>query len=179
MIDLGELLERAQQAIAVSDDLPALDAVRVSFLGKKGELTLQLKQLGTLPADERREAGAAINTAKQVVQEALAAKRAVLEEITLQDQLKADAVDVSLAGRGHTPGNLHPVTRTRQRIEEIFCGAGFSVFEGPQIEDDFHNFTALNIPENHPARAMHDTFYFPDGKVLRTHTSPVQIRTML
>ncbi len=179
MADLAELIERAHQAIAASGDLSALDTVRVEFLGKKGELTAQLKQLGALPPEDRREAGGAINKAKQAVQEAIAVKREALEEVALQAQLKAEAVDVSLAGRGHTPGNLHPVTRTRQRVEEIFRGAGFDVYEGPQIEDDFHNFTALNIPQNHPARAMHDTFYFPDGKVLRTHTSPVQIRTML
>jgi len=179
MVDLAELVERALAAIAASDDLNSLDAVRVSFLGKKGEITAQLKQLGSLPPEERRGAGAEINKAKQQVQDAIDATREALEEAALAAELKADAVDLSLAGRGHSPGNLHPVTRTRQRIEEIFRGAGFSVHEGPQIEDDFHNFNALNIPLNHPARAMHDTFYFPDGKVLRTHTSPVQIRAML
>jgi len=179
MVDLNELIERAQQAIANSDDLNGLDAVRVAFLGKKGELTAQLKQLGSLPADERKDAGAAINVAKQTVQNAINDKRDQLEAIALEEKLRASAVDVTLAGRGQTPGSLHPVTRTRQRIEEIFHGAGFSVHEGPQIEDDFHNFSALNIPANHPARAMHDTFYFPDGRVLRTHTSPVQIRAML
>jgi len=178
-VDLNELIERAQQAIANSDDLNGLDTVRVAFLGKKGELTAQLKQLGSLPADQRKDAGAAINKAKQAVQNAINEKREQLEAIALEEQLKAEAVDVTLAGRGQTPGSLHPVTRTRQRIEEIFKGAGFSVHEGPQIEDDFHNFSALNIPENHPARAMHDTFYFEDGRVLRTHTSPVQIRAML
>ena len=150
MVDLAELIERALKSIAASDDLAALDAVRVAFLGKKGELTAQLKQLGSLPAEERRDAGAAINKAKQQVQEAINEKREALENVALEAQLKADAVDISLAGRGHSPGSLHPVTRTRQRIEEIFRGAGFDVYEGPQIEDDFHNFTALNIPENHP-----------------------------
>jgi len=177
--DLNELIERALQDIANSDDLGSLDAVRVAFLGKKGELTARLKTLGSLPAEERKDAGASINKAKQAVQAAINEKKDSLEAVALEAQLRAEAVDVSLSGRGQTPGSLHPVTRTRQRVEEIFRGAGFAVHEGPQIEDDFHNFTALNIPENHPARAMHDTFYFPDGRVLRTHTSPVQIRAML
>ena len=175
---LTSLVERAQAEIGRSDDLAALDAVRVAYLGKKGELTEQLKGLGKLSAEERPKAGAAINQAKQAVQAALEARKEALEDAALAEQLKAEAVDVTLPGRGQSGGSLHPVTRTLRRIETIFAGAGFSVAEGPEIEDDFHNFTALNIPQDHPARSMHDTFFFEDGNVLRTHTSPVQIRAM-
>ncbi|NND55343.1 MAG: phenylalanine--tRNA ligase subunit alpha [Gammaproteobacteria bacterium] len=175
---LADLVERAQAEIERSDDLAALDAVRVAYLGKKGELTEQLKGLGQLSAEERPQAGAAINAAKQTVQASLEARKEALEDAVLSAQLKAEAVDVTLPGRGQSGGSLHPVTRTLRRIETIFAGAGFSVAEGPEIEDDFHNFTALNIPQDHPARSMHDTFFFEDGKVLRTHTSPVQIRAM-
>ena len=175
---LNELTSRAHAAISGSADLVALDDVRVAFLGKKGELTLQLKSLGKLSAEERPTAGQAINKAKQSVQAAVEARKDALESAVLAEQLKAAAVDVTLAGRGQTVGGLHPVTRTRDRIETIFAGAGFSVAEGPEIEDDFHNFTALNVPPDHPARAMHDTFYFEGGRLLRTHTSPVQIRAM-
>jgi len=175
---LASLVERAQADIGRSEDLAALDAVRVAFLGKKGELTEQLKGLGKLSAEERPAAGQAINQAKQAVQQALEARKTGLEDAVLAEQLRAEAVDVTLPGRGLATGGLHPVTRTRQRIEAIFAGAGFDVALGPEIEDDFHNFTALNIPPDHPARSMHDTFFFEDGKVLRTHTSPVQIRAM-
>lgn len=175
---LTSLVERAQAEIERSDDLAALDAVRVAYLGKKGELTEQLKGLGKLSAEERPQAGAAINAAKQTVQASLEARKDALEDAALAEQLKAEAVDVTLPGRGQSGGSLHPVTRTLRRIETIFAGAGFSVAEGPEIEDDFHNFTALNIPQDHPARSMHDTFFFEDGNVLRTHTSPVQIRAM-
>jgi phenylalanyl-tRNA synthetase alpha chain len=179
MLDLEGLIARARAEIGASDSLASLDAVRVVYLGKKGELTAQLKQLGSLPKEERPAAGEAINLAKTQLQDDIQAQRTTLEQQKLATDLQAEDCDVSLPGRGQVPGNLHPVTRTRQRIEAIFRGAGFSVNHGPEIEDDFHNFTALNIPENHPARAMHDTFYFPDGKVLRTHTSPVQIRALL
>jgi len=175
---LTSLVERAQAEIERSDDLAALDDVRVAYLGKKGELTEQLKGLGKLSAEERPQAGAAINAAKQTVQASLEARKDALEDAALAEQLKAEAVDVTLPGRGQSGGSLHPVTRTLRRIEAIFAGAGFSVAEGPEIEDDFHNFTALNIPQDHPARSMHDTFFFEDGNVLRTHTSPVQIRAM-
>jgi len=178
MQDLDQLVARAREEIGASDDLAALDAVRVTYLGKKGALTEQLKALGKLSADERPAAGQAINQAKQAVQGALEERKAALEAAVLAEQLKADAVDVTLSGRGQVLGGMHPVTRTRERIEAIFAGAGFSVVEGPEIEDDFHNFTALNVPADHPARAMHDTFYFADGRLLRTHTSPVQIRAM-
>ena len=175
---LDELLSRALAAVGSAPDLAALDAVRVRYLGKKGELTGQLKQLGGLPAEERPAAGQAINQAKQALQSALEERRDDLEFVRLEAELAAGAVDPTLPGRGQVPGGLHPVTRTLDRIEAIFRGAGFAVHDGPQVEDDFHNFTALNIPEDHPARAMHDTFYFPDGRLLRTHTSPVQIREM-
>jgi phenylalanyl-tRNA synthetase alpha chain len=178
MQDLDELIGRARAAVAEVADLDDLDRVRVAFLGKKGELTGLLKELGRLPADQRPAAGQAINHAKGQVQEAVQARRAVLENDQLRNELAAGAVDLSLPGRGQAPGGLHPVTRTRERIEGIFRAAGFNVADGPEVEDEFHNFTALNIPDNHPARAMHDTFYFPGGQLLRTHTSPVQIRTM-
>jgi len=176
--DLESLVARSLADIGSSADLSALDAVRVAILGKKGELTERLKGLGKLPPEERRAAGAAINDAKQRVEAALDARRAELDAATLSRELAAGAIDVTLPGRGQGVGGLHPVTRTRLRIEAIFRRAGFSVAEGPEVEDDFHNFEALNIPADHPARAMHDTFYFGDGRLLRTHTSPVQIRAM-
>ncbi|MDP7041516.1 MAG: phenylalanine--tRNA ligase subunit alpha [Gammaproteobacteria bacterium] len=175
---LNELVERARADIAASDDIPSLDSVRVAFLGKKGELTTQLKNLSKLSAEERPAAGQAINDAKVSVQEALNSRRASLESAALDQELQASAMDVSLAGRGQAIGGLHPVTRTRERIETIFRGAGFEVAHGPEIEDDFHNFSALNVPPDHPARAMHDTFYVGADLLLRTHTSPVQIRAM-
>ncbi len=178
MEDLDELVSRVRAAVAEAADSDALDRVRVAFLGKKGELTKRLKSLGELPADERPAAGQAINRAKGEAQAALQARKEALEGADLAQTLAAGALDLSLPGRGQTPGGLHPITRTQQRIEAIFRSAGFSVATGPEVEDEFHNFTALNIPENHPARAMHDTFYFPSGQLLRTHTSPVQIRTM-
>ena len=178
MKDLESLVDRLLAEIRSSADLSALDAVRVAALGKKGELTELLKGLGRLPAEERRTAGAAINTAKERITAALDARRSELEAASLDRELRAGAIDVTLPGRGQSVGGLHPVTRTRLRIESIFRRAGFSVAEGPEVEDDFHNFEALNIPADHPARAMHDTFYFADGKLLRTHTSPVQIRAM-
>ena len=179
MLNVDDLISRAQDEIASSQNLAGLDAVRVKYLGKKGELTLQLKQLGSLSAEERPAAGQQINRAKQAVQDAIQARRRNLEGAQIVADLSSGALDVSLPGRGQHPGGLHPVTRTQDRIETIFKAAGFAVHTGPEIEDEEHNFTALNIPENHPARAMHDTFYFPSGKLLRTHTSPVQIRAMV
>ena len=178
MKDLESLVNRLLAAIGSSADLAALDAVRVAALGKKGELTELLKGLGRLPAEERRAAGAAINEAKRRVETALESRKVELQLLALTHELATDAIDVTLPGRGQSVGGLHPVTRTRLRIESIFRRAGFSVAEGPEVEDDFYNFEALNIPADHPARAMHDTFYFGDGKLLRTHTSPVQIRAM-
>ena len=176
---LSELIEQAAVEIAAAADLAALDAVRVSYLGKKGELTARLKALGQLPGNERAAAGQEINKAKQDVQARLNERRETLESAQLEAKLAADAVDVSLPGRGKAIGGRHPVSRAQSRIERIFTNAGFGVRSGPEIEDDFHNFTALNIPDNHPARAMHDTFYFPGGNLLRTHTSPVQIRSIV
>jgi phenylalanyl-tRNA synthetase alpha chain len=176
---LSTLVERALADVGASADLSALDEVRVRLLGKKGLLTEQLKSLGALPTAERPAAGQKINEAKAAVQAALEARRQSLDTAALDAELAQGAIDVTLPGRGQETGGLHPVTRTRLRIEQIFTHAGFQVATGPEVEDDFHNFEALNIPKNHPARAMHDTFYFPDGRLLRTHTSPVQIRTML
>ncbi len=175
---LDGLIKQAEAASAAATTLMALDEVRVRFLGKKGELTEQLKQLGGLSAEERPAAGQLINRAKEQVQNLLDARRAQLEQAELSAKLAAETLDVTLPGRGQTSGGLHPVTRTLQRIEQLFRQVGFEVAEGPEIESEFYNFEALNIPAEHPARAMHDTFYFPDGKLLRTHTSPVQIRVM-
>ncbi len=175
---LAALEQQARLAVDLAQDLKTLDEVRVQYLGKKGLLTAQLKQLGTLPADQRPQAGQAINDAKRQVQEAIEARKAALQTAALEQQLAAERLDVTLPGRGQALGGLHPVTRTMQRIERLFAGMGFEVMEGPEIEDDYHNFEALNIPAHHPARAMHDTFYIDEHRVLRTHTSPVQIRVM-
>ena len=176
--NLSALVGQALADAAASRDIAALEEVRVRLLGKKGLLTEQLKGLGKLPAAERPAAGQKINEAKAAIHEAMEARRASLEQEALRAELAAGTIDVTLPGRGQEPGSLHPVTRTRLRIERIFMQAGFQIATGPEVEDDFHNFEALNIPPNHPARAMHDTFYFPDGRLLRTHTSPVQIRAM-
>ena len=176
--ELNQLVTDAKQAIAAAGDLQALDQVRVDFLGKKGRITERMKMLGQLSADERPKAGQAINQAKQAVQQAVEARREALKNAILEAKLAGEEIDATLPGRQQPAGSLHPVTRTLQRVEDLFSQMGFSVAEGPEIEDDFHNFEALNIPESHPARAMHDTFYFPDGTLLRTHTSPVQVRVM-
>jgi phenylalanyl-tRNA synthetase alpha chain len=176
--DLESLVARTLAEVASSADLGALDSVRVGVLGKKGSVTELLKGLGKLPAAERKAAGTDINRAKERIGAAIEERRAELESAALERELRSAAIDVTLPGRGQSVGGLHPVTRTRLRIEAIFRRAGFSIAEGPEVEDDFHNFEALNIPANHPARAMHDTFYFGDGRLLRTHTSPVQIRAM-
>ena len=175
---LSSLVEQVLADVDSSATLAALDDVRVRVLGKKGLLTEQLKGLGALSAAERPAAGQRINDAKTAIQSALEMQRIRLEMAALAVELAKGTIDVTLPGRGQEPGSVHPVTRTRLRIESIFTQAGFQVVTGPEVEDDFHNFEALNIPHNHPARAMHDTFYFPDGRLLRTHTSPVQIRAM-
>ncbi len=175
---LLQLVDTARAEIAQTGSIEQLEHIRVRLLGKKGEITAQLKSLGSMDPDARRAVGAKINEAKEVLIGALDQKRAQLEEQQLAAQLASDAIDVTLPGRGSTIGGLHPVTRVRRRIERLFVAAGFTVADGPEIEDDWHNFEALNIPANHPARAMHDTFYFPDGRLLRTHTSPVQVRVM-
>ncbi|HEX7236840.1 MAG TPA: phenylalanine--tRNA ligase subunit alpha [Gammaproteobacteria bacterium] len=178
MSSIAELLGQAEAAVSAAEDLAALDAVRVQFLGKKGLFTAQLRELGKLPPAEIPAAGKAINDAKSALMAAIDARRDALEARRLELALKADALDVTLPGRGTPPGQLHPVTRSLRRIVEILGHAGFDVHTGPDVEDDFHNFTALNIPDNHPARAMHDTFYLRSGLLLRTHTSPVQIRAL-
>jgi len=175
---LAALEQQAQAAIEATTDLQSLDQVRVQFLGKKGVLTEQLKQLGSLPDDQRRTAGQAINVVKKQVQDAIEARKGELQARLLEAQLASERIDVTLPGRGQQGGGLHPVTRTLQRIEQLFASMGFVTVEGPEIEDDYHNFEALNIPAHHPARAMHDTFYVDAHRVLRTHTSPVQIRVM-
>jgi phenylalanyl-tRNA synthetase alpha chain len=175
---LSQLVSEAEQALTTAQDLAALDQLRVHYLGKKGVLTEQLKSLGALAHEERKTQGARINQAKEAVSAALDARRSVLEAEALDRRLAQERVDVTLPGRGQASGSLHPVTRAQHRVEELLAQLGFAVAEGPEVEDDFHNFTALNIPESHPARAMHDTFYFDAHTLLRTHTSPVQIRAM-
>jgi phenylalanyl-tRNA synthetase alpha chain len=179
LADLTVMTRQALDEVAACGDLAALEDARVRWLGKKGTLTEQLKALGALAAAERPAAGARINEAKERVQAALDARREELRRADIEARLSAGRIDVTLPGRGEEPGGLHPVTKTRLRIETLFRRAGFDVASGPEIEDDFHNFGALNIPPDHPARAMHDTFYFADGRLLRTHTSPVQIRALL
>jgi phenylalanyl-tRNA synthetase alpha chain len=176
---LTKLVEAAASQIDAATDLAALDAVRVAYLGKKGELTSRAKGVSKLPVNDRPAAGQEINKAKQDLQNQINVRRESLENAALEAKLVGDAVDVTLPGRGKSIGGRHPVMRAMVRIEKIFRDAGFGVRSGPEIEDDFHNFTALNFPENHPARALHDTFFFPGGKLLRTHTSPVQIRSMV
>jgi phenylalanyl-tRNA synthetase alpha chain len=176
---LEQLAADARGRIAACADLPALEALKVELFGKKGAITALLKTLGGLAPDERRAAGARINTVRDELAAVLAGRQATLEQAALDAQLAAGRIDVTQPGRGQQPGGLHPVSRARRRIEALFRSAGFSVEDGPEVEDDWHNFEALNIPADHPARAMHDTFYFPDGRLLRTHTSPVQIRAML
>lgn len=178
MSDLPTITAAAVSAIEAAADSAALDLVRVRYLGKKGELTDLLKALGKLPADQRPAAGAEINIAKQVVQDLLQIRKESLDNAAINLRLASETIDVTLPGRGVDVGGLHPVTMVLQRIEQFFRGVGYDVVEGPEIEDDYHNFEALNIPQHHPARAMHDTFYFNPTLLLRTHTSPVQVRTM-
>jgi len=178
-VDLQAVVEQALADVSRAADLAALDQVRVRVLGKSGLITERLKALGKLDAAERPAAGQRINEAKQALTAAIEARRVQLENAKDESALTAGRIDVTLPGRGQSAGGLHPVTKVRLRMEALFRATGFEVVQGPEVEDDFHNFQALNIPENHPARAMADTFYFPDGRLLRTHTSPVQIRAML
>jgi phenylalanyl-tRNA synthetase alpha chain len=178
MSDLPTITAAAVSAIEAAADPAALDLVRVRYLGKKGELTDLLKALGKLPAENRPAAGAEINIAKQLVQDLLQIRKESLDNAAINLRLASETIDVTLPGRGVDVGGLHPVTMVLQRIEQFFRGVGYDVVEGPEIEDDYHNFEALNIPQHHPARAMHDTFYFNPTLLLRTHTSPVQVRTM-
>ena len=178
MENLEALTQQALDAVAASSDMAALDQVRVQYLGKKGEISALMKNLGNVAPEDRPKVGAVINEARGKVQDALNARKESLESEALNAKLASETVDVTLPGRAVQEGSLHPVTRTLERIEGFFANAGYQVAEGPEIEDDFHNFEALNIPSHHPARAMHDTFYFDAGTLLRTHTSPVQVRTM-
>jgi phenylalanyl-tRNA synthetase alpha chain len=175
---IEDIVTQALQELAHATDLSQLDQVRVNYLGKKGLFTQQMKELSSLDPEQRRSAGQIINDAKNTFQEALDARKLILESAELVARLASECVDVTLPGRGQTVSGLHPVTITLRRIAKIFASVGFDVVEGPEIEDDYHNFGALNIPAHHPARAMHDTFYFDAHTVLRTHTSPVQIRVM-
>ncbi|HKJ22537.1 MAG TPA: phenylalanine--tRNA ligase subunit alpha [Gammaproteobacteria bacterium] len=172
------MIEDLKQESGACETANDLAQVRARFLGKKGVLSDQLKQLGKLPAEQRREAGQAVNRAKERAERMLEARRDAIEAQQLDRQLQKETLDVTLPGRGRGSGGLHPVTQTQLRIENLFIEAGFEIARGPDIEDDYHNFEALNIPADHPARAMHDTFYVDDHLLLRTHTSPVQIRTM-
>jgi len=178
MQELQQILDQALQQFAVISDEAELEQVKARYLGKEGSLTVLLKGLGKLSAQERPAAGARINQVKQGIEAALQQRRDALQQIKLAQKLAAESLDVTLPGRGLGTGGLHPVTRALERIEMLFHSIGFAVAEGPDIETDFYNFTALNIPEDHPARAMHDTFYIDGQHVLRTHTSPIQIRYM-
>ena len=175
---INKIITDAKKSIASAIDLKALEDSRVLFLGKKGELTDLLKGLGKLSKEERPVMGEAINEAKVEIQNLIETRKEELEEVALQRRLLEERIDVTLPGRNIEKGGLHPITQTLHHIQNIFAKAGFEIEIGPEIEDDFHNFSALNIPEHHPARAMHDTFYFDANTVLRTHTSPVQIRTL-
>ncbi len=176
--ELTAIVQEAEHAVAGALDLGQLDRLRVKYLGKKGVLTEQLKQLGALPPEERPAAGQAINAAKKELQQAIQARKEALQQAAMGARLAGESLDVTAPGRGQRPGGVHPVTRTLERIEALFAQLGFEVAEGPEVEDDYHNFEALNIPPEHPARAMHDTFYFDTHRLLRTHTSPVQIHVM-
>ena len=178
MENLEPLANEAKAAIAAADDGATLEQLRVDYLGKKGQITGLLKGLGKLSAQERPRAGALINVVKQELQELIGARKSALDSAAVEAQLAAETIDVTLPGRGQSTGGIHPVTRTMERMEDFFGAIGFDVVEGPEIEDDYHNFEALNIPAHHPARAMHDTFYVDEHTVLRTHTSPVQVRVM-
>lgn len=178
MSDLQELVVEALNAINGTDDVQVLEQARVTYLGKKSRITELSKTMGSLSDDERKAMGAKLNEAREAINGALTAKRNALQSAALAKRLEAERVDVSLPGRGQPVGGLHPVTRVMERIESFFTGIGFEVASGPEVEDDYHNFEALNIPSHHPARAMHDTFYFDAHRLLRTHTSPVQVRVM-
>ena len=177
-MNVEEVLNNAEAAVGLAEDETSLEAARVRYLGRKGELTALLKSLGRMDAAERPRAGAAINAAKEQLQAAIAKRKRALAAEQLALAIADESVDVTLPGRRPAAGGLHPVTQVLERVEAIFTGAGYEVFAGLEVEDDYHNFEALNIPHHHPARAMHDTFYFADGSLLRTHTSPAQVRVM-
>ncbi len=178
MSEIDQVSQQALRDIDSAQSPVALEALRVALLGKHGSITVQLKQLGTLPAEQRKSAGEAINRARDAIGDALAARKIKLDTAALEARLATETIDVTLPGRNASRGGLHPVSRTLQRITDIFGRLGYELADGPEIEDDWHNFEALNFPPHHPARAMHDTFYFGDGRLLRTHTSGVQVRYM-
>lgn len=178
MQDIIALQQQAADAIAQAEDVNALEAIRVDYLGKKGQLTEILKGLANLSAEEKPKVGQLVNLAKREISTLIEEKMLHLKEVQLQSKLAAECIDITLPGRTNQHGSLHPVTQVKQRINDYFSRLGFDIVTGPEIETEFYNFEALNIPGHHPARAMHDTFYFGDGHLLRTHTSPVQIRTM-
>ena len=178
MKDISDLIIKASEAIAAATDLRKLDDVRIVYLGKKGKLTQVMKEIGTLPAKKKPAFGQAINSTKQHIQHSIASRKTELESQLRVDKVLAEQIDVTLPGRGHQLGRTHPITQTLQEIEMLFKGIGFEIADGPEIEDNYHNFEALNIPTFHPARAMHDTFYIGPDQLLRTHTSNVQIRYM-
>ncbi|MGH8026688.1 MAG: phenylalanine--tRNA ligase subunit alpha [Pseudoxanthomonas sp.] len=178
MSDIESLSTQALTDIASAQTPDALESLRVALLGKSGSITAQLKQLGTLPGDQRKAAGEAINIARDAIASALSSRKVVLEDAALDARLGGESIDVTLPGRNAERGGLHPISRTLERIADIFGRLGYELADGPEIEDDWHNFEALNFPPHHPARAMHDTFYFGDGRLLRTHTSGVQVRYM-
>jgi len=178
MNQIDQLLEKANSLIDSADDLQVLDNIRVTYLGKKGLLTARLKELGKLPAEQRPAAGQIINEVKEKIHLLISEKKSILENKGYSEKLTSESIDISLPGRGQIQGSLHPITQTLAEIESLFINVGFKVADGPEIEDNYHNFEALNMPDNHPARAMHDTFYIDTDKLLRTHTSNVQIRYM-
>jgi phenylalanyl-tRNA synthetase alpha chain len=178
MSEIETVVSQALSDIASAGSPDAVESLRIALLGKQGSITAQLKSLGSLPADQRKAAGEAINRARDAIGEALAARKAALEAAALDARMATESIDVTLPGRNASRGGLHPVSRTLERITDIFGRLGYALADGPEIEDDWHNFEALNFPPHHPARAMHDTFYFGDGRLLRTHTSGVQVRYM-
>jgi phenylalanyl-tRNA synthetase alpha chain len=175
---LSDLSSKSIQEISECSNLKELELLRVKYLGKKGAITKQLKALGKLTSSERPKAGQKINILKEKVQSLIDARKIVLADASIQEKIESSSIDVTLSGRKNNRGNIHPISSILYEIESIFHNSGFRVEDGPEIEDEYHNFTALNIPENHPARAMHDTFYFNTNYLLRTHTSPIQIRSM-
>ena len=179
MDSVNQILKQALAEITASVELSVLDDLRVRYLGKKGEITALLKSLGGMEHEQRKAFGQAVNRAKGELAQAVSARKLVLEELALNARLASETIDVTLPGHGQQRGGLHPVTHTLQRMTDIFSRLGYDIATGPEVEDDYYNFESLNFPPNHPARAMHDTFYFGDGRLLRTHTSPVQIREMM
>jgi len=178
MFDTSTIKNQAIEAVNEAQDIASLEAVRVEYLGKKGKLTEILKNLVNLTPEEKPVIGQQVNLAKKAISEAIEARHQIIQKFMLDEKLKTEYIDVTLPGRQTDYGSIHPVTQVKQRINEYFSRMGFDIITGPEVESEYYNFEALNIPEHHPARAMHDTFYFGDDRLLRTHTSPVQIRIM-